>query len=175
MKHNTQQNTSSRLLSDTPMHDKQCNSLGEHYHTRSGEVFTKEPSLINSEPEGKLLTDEELEDKLDEKLETLMGFLGERDSNDSWWGFDTEVGTLEDEIGDAVTSLIELINTQKRLYAETAIKQLSLSPSQRKARENYDVALTLHTKGYGYGTIGRIMGVTKSTAQYYVSRAKSED
>lgn len=51
----------------------------------------------------------ELRDKIEEPIELLLGFLGQRDTNDNWWGHDTNVGTLEDEIEGTLDSIMKLI------------------------------------------------------------------
>ena len=72
---------------------------------------------------------------------------------------------------DAVDELMQLIDQYAYEYAERVIKELTLNPKERKANENDNTALILHNKGYGYGRIARVMGVGKSTAQFFVNRA----
>lgn len=68
--------------------------------------------------------DNELRDKLDEQLETLLGFLGDRDDSDNWWGFDTNVGTLEDEIEGNLDSIMQLITAYKDKAVEEVLDRL---------------------------------------------------
>lgn len=71
--------------------------------------------------------DEELRDEIDERLETLLGYLGQRDDRDNWWGFDTNVGTLEDEIEGTLDSIIRLITAdRKRVELEARIDEMKL-------------------------------------------------
>lgn len=70
--------------------------------------------------------DSELREKLDEKLETLLGFLGERDDSDNWWGFDTNVGTLEDKMEEALDGIMHLITAYKDKAVEEVLDRFSL-------------------------------------------------
>ena len=74
--------------------------------------------------------DSELREKLDEKLETLLGFLGERDDSDNWWGFDTNVGTLEDKMEEALDGIMHLITAYKDKAVEEVLDRLRLDDDE---------------------------------------------
>ena len=75
------------------------------------------------------------------------------------------------QLNDAAKKFLELIDQYAYEYAERVIKELTLNPQERKSNESDKTALILHNKGYGYGRIARVMGVGKSTAQFFVNRA----
>jgi len=62
---------------------------------------------------------ESLRNKIDESVETLLNHLGQRDDSDNWWGFDTNVGTLEDNIEGATDIILKLIST----YTANAVRE----------------------------------------------------
>lgn len=88
---------------------------------------------VKLEPMSNQASEDELRDKLEEPIETLLNHLGERDDRDNWWGYDTNVGTLEDEIENAIESLMRLIRTEKLKLLNEVIHQSTVNLKSAKA------------------------------------------
>lgn len=125
--------------------------------------------------------DQELREKLEEPIETLMGFLGERDSRDNWWGYDTNVGTLEDQVDNAIDSILALIHqrdTDRDIASRKPMWYICTDFFRNGGQivmggfETQSLALKVRHM-YEKQTSGRTFAVDKLTAQQ--SKEKSND
>lgn len=109
------------------------------------------------------------EDELDKAIEKIV---------------DDHCNELKDDNGiitgnvlteEAVHEIKQLILAREEDAAKRAIDNAAASPTRMRSTSNRTKAKALHDKGYGYGKIGRIMGVGKSTVQYWLQSQLKEN